>query len=883
MSTTSLRSPFLRKAELLPTPGGGVGGFDKSYLYDDPEYASRQHHAEPTADVPYNKPFGEKGTEPERTKHGSKAANIDDRKSTCVCVGFRPTKADPSMCLCGHLFHEHWEKRPNMKLAAFKSSLLKFKMGYSGYLGGEMKDREDFRASLKVEWEDPDGYLYQALTYCPRCGRALIDELLDTRRVGPPGEEEDDSYLKDSDVVPQPLLALDEEAVCVKCGDPMGQEPIEPGEYTPEDMEWLHSMRIASLKLSSNPLLAPPDPETATFFKESEGDKPHCPHCGSTHYNLMPTDFETAKCSQCGRNWKHGIVRGINDPGPEKEWGEDINQMAMTATEKSYGTGTPVGGTDSGIPASKDPSQPRWTPAMPPAPPDLSPSSKVQPQPQPQPSATQEQQVKQVVNDVSMDNPQMNRAEVQDIAENVQEKMSALESVVKLHEDPDKLPPRTELRKHLDESLVDDSGMPPIPLHKGAAVDEDDEDEEDVTDLGTIYGKPLGKSNVPGALPPLHDQPGEKGAPGRPTEYDQGWAETCPLCGDVVYDWSPQSYGMPFESPDAARSALIEHHYPANHPGDIPPKYLDEEAPVPASPGKYDWAKGTPLENMVPPNKRFSPTRKDKELLKSMGIKSPKTTMDAERWWKSTVNTKRKEMADKLGIDVYWSHFVWDSLPMQVQEKVRQNLPNVMGPQLNLTPADKDFLGEMKIQAAAKDWNPLIAKKLYDEGVEAAQHGKVDEAKKAMSQSLVHNPYNGPAHFMLGIILAQEGDTDASLVELERALRSSPQDNLAYHSMVKKLQQEGSLDGIPQEVRNFLLDRMMSKEARTATDEERAKIRKTIDPTFPDAPKTAVQISDGFGLSCPNCKGQKTRPVDDPDAEGGNLMECEGCGAFFAK
>src|SRR5271166_1383907 len=42
--------------------------------------------------------------------------------------------------------------------------------------------------------------------------------------------------------------------------------------------------------------------------------KPTCPHCGSSDYGLMPTDFETAKCNGCGKNWEHGIVEGINDP-----------------------------------------------------------------------------------------------------------------------------------------------------------------------------------------------------------------------------------------------------------------------------------------------------------------------------------------------------------------------------------------------------------------------------------------------------------------------------------------------------------------------------------------------------------------------------------------
>ena len=46
--------------------------------------------------------------------------------------------------------------------------------------------------------------------------------------------------------------------------------------------------------------------------------KPKCPHCGSSKYGLMPTDFETAKCDDCGKNWEHGIVDGINNPYEKK-------------------------------------------------------------------------------------------------------------------------------------------------------------------------------------------------------------------------------------------------------------------------------------------------------------------------------------------------------------------------------------------------------------------------------------------------------------------------------------------------------------------------------------------------------------------------------------
>jgi len=50
------------------------------------------------------------------------------------------------------------------------------------------------------------------------------------------------------------------------------------------------------------------------LFERRVAAKPTCPHCGSDDYGLMPSDFETAKCNDCGKNWDHGIVEGINNP-----------------------------------------------------------------------------------------------------------------------------------------------------------------------------------------------------------------------------------------------------------------------------------------------------------------------------------------------------------------------------------------------------------------------------------------------------------------------------------------------------------------------------------------------------------------------------------------
>jgi Inorganic Pyrophosphatase len=43
-----------------------------------------------------------------------------------------------------------------------------------------------------------------------------------------------------------------------------------------------------------------------------------CPKCGSKKFALMPTDFETAKCSKCGKTWNYGIKAGGVGSGRHK-------------------------------------------------------------------------------------------------------------------------------------------------------------------------------------------------------------------------------------------------------------------------------------------------------------------------------------------------------------------------------------------------------------------------------------------------------------------------------------------------------------------------------------------------------------------------------------
>ena len=924
-------SPLLdKKGTMLPTPGGGVGGFDKAELYDDPGFATEQHHARPGEEDDYNMPFGEKGTEPERTKHGAidpcpvcqcpknlhvhggcigfdedgksckchekydvprlEIAPIDDRQRKvreawnspahlasrkCECHGFTESEKDKSVCTCGHQWHEHWHGgsrgcrfgktavgasgpsepafRAAQVLAQFgkigETDVRRVAKGIDdlvshmpvfslsrGRPGAEAQpwagkqavsetpikvvedledappllksahtDAERFREDLKEEAPGLDAYLYRSEVYCPTCGQDIIDELVDKHLILPPAPGTDALWATDSEHVPQPLFFMEQDESCTRCGDDIGRGRREPAELE-EDRGFLGGMGIsASLKgltqqvLPSNPLLVPkePDPETATFFKESEGDKPCCPYCGSDDYGLMPADFETAKCNKCGRNWHHGIVEGINDP--------------KTATEKSYGTGTPIGGTESGLPASKeDPSHPRWTPPTPPSP-TMPPQQQPQAEPgQPaQPPSTPQSQVRQVVNEVAQDNPQADRKALEQVAEGLQEKTGAVPVPdIDPHEAPEFLPPKP--RKHLDDSLIDETGNPPIPLHKGAGTAEDEPEEEDVTDLGTVYGRPLRRS-----------------AP----------------------------------------------------PDDPPPPAIDlSRRPVP----KWLQKKGEPPLDL---------TEEDRQELRAMGIQARrKTAEDAASWWGSTPADTRRSMADRLGIDKYWTHFRWTSLPPGVQDTVRIRIQE---PSLELTEEDRRHLKEMGVQAAGGKGDPLLAKKLYEEGKEAFEHGKPDEAVDLLKKSLDSNPYNGPAHFMLGIALAQEGEVGGAIYELERALRIRPEDSYAYHSLIRDMEKGGLLDSLPREVSDLLRDKMVSKEAgkktgpsdhpetskeaRTVSDEERNEIRRTIDPTFPDAPEPKD------GPPCPNCRGQDTAPVQDPDVDGESLLECRGCGAFFSR
>lgn len=530
--------------------------------------------------------------------------------------------------------------------------------------------------------------------------------------------------------------------------------------------------------------------------------------------------------------------------------------------------------------------------------------------------------------------------------------------------------------------MIDESTKPPRPLKKGAGFTDEDEPEGEVTDMGTLYGKPLGGSTPQKSQSPV-------------IVNQQAVNLTCRKCGKNTGEMAKEEGKSEYMTADKAE-ARMEEHLLIKHGLPFSPKYY-----------KDTW------DPNRAPVRSFRPTKQDKDWMNQLGIKSSKTAADAEGWWRSTQNTERRNVADKLGIGKYWSHFTWDSLPEEIKQKVQMTLPELeRNKQIETAWEGPAHVSERDQQireawnapphtAAGKDWDPVLAKKLYDEGADAAKQGNWDVAHKTLTQSLVHNPYNGPASFLLGIVFAQTGENKAAIHQFEQALRANPKDRYAYHGMVTQMDRDGDLESLEPEVKNYLLDNMISKQAaakkeagysepdfngdieykinctgdvvvgdevrfqkvvftgnyknpkfshfelvtgrvvkdnygdykqqhtftlelpdgsrtlikgrnlyrngcwrkpweneadrQTALDEkhvrgdsarsDRAYRRETdrmLEGDKHSSEKIAVPIEEG-NLVCPHCKCDQTKPVEDSEAEGVNLVECMNCGIFFSK
>src|SRR5208283_2723588 len=107
----------------------------------------------------------------------------------------------------------------------------------------------------------------------------------------------------------------------------------------------------------------------------------------------------------------------------------------------------------------------------------------------------------------------------------------------------------------------------------------------------------------------------------------------------------------------AKKTALID----PNNPSGLTPEYFDELE-----------RKGThkrctyPGCNTVVPVKHWDEHIQERHS-QGKGRPGMSGEEDAKAWWKSTPNDKRRELSEKLGINRYWSHFVWDSLPSEIK------------------------------------------------------------------------------------------------------------------------------------------------------------------------------------------------------------------------
>ncbi len=874
MASSSL---LLKKSALLPVPGigEGVGGIDlvtKENLIDDPGYAARQHHADPE----YDMPFGQKGTEAEGTKHGS------------------AKHADSSVCVCGHMWHEHWDK---------------------GDFGCKSEGRgcecKGFKAKAASRPSEPSYRAAEVLAHFGRIRKGSI------RRTA---------------------LALDRMAA---------EDARDSAHDQSKSVEEL-TKRVTP----SSPLLKEPDPETATFFKESEegikqgGDVPFSADPDLVAYirskgmdpSWIPVERLPGKrmkdypITRAILEWEKSTGKHFGDPAltdAERErltkWGggkkekvdtisfqetedqgivpldEDIgvafdreelreamkwvlhtltpreqkvierrfnldgrggatfeeigNEFAVNkerirqieakalrklrhpsrsrrlrpfvsallqATTKSYGAGTPIGGTANGVgqPAPGDqPTHPAsfQQPAQQPAQQSAQhPAGPVQQEQQEQQQGRPYQRGQSLSVDpnappgVPQDVADQDSM-VSEIVRQLQEKMSALESKVEIHESPDLLPPRTELRKHLDPSLVDEEDRIPIPVSKRAgSAEEDDEDDEDdrgpISDLGTLYGRPIGETDAP--------------APSGPQVH-------CPICWQNQTGWTDEEIRQHAQSCGKASG-------PSGPPKkDVDPEKLRgfvDKWRGSGSPGPPAPAGGGELSDLV------------------------------ER------GTHDRCQEPGCGAIISKPH---------MKDHMRTFHPHAdPASYLDLTDEDRRFLREMRVRGAKKasDWDPIGAKKQYDEACRLWDEGRQDDAMAALRSSVRLNPYHGPAHFRLGVALAQEGDEEEALAELGLALKAKPRNTWAYHAIVTEMDRKGDLEGLPQSVKKFIGDNMVSKQAGLSKSAPR-----------PVGGKLAVQTEEGVNEVCPNCHGQKTKPVDDPEVEGGNLVECLTCGAFFAK
>jgi inorganic pyrophosphatase-like protein len=97
-----------------------------------------------------------------------------------------------------------------------------------------------------------------------------------------------------------------------------------------------------------------------------------CPACGSRQFALMPTDFETAKCRQCGKTWNYGVKAASGLPQTGWTYGRRtmpvgrIQQRTLSGfpSGKGGGAGALPKAPMHGIPTPKSTARPHPKPTM---------------------------------------------------------------------------------------------------------------------------------------------------------------------------------------------------------------------------------------------------------------------------------------------------------------------------------------------------------------------------------------------------------------------------------------------------------------------------------------------------------------------------------------
>jgi hypothetical protein len=178
---------------------------------------------------------------------------------------------------------------------------------------------------------------------CPVCGggltRAYIEggkstEMICTRCKFLPGKragrKEYSELLKKVDASP---------LACRECGRPtkIRPEPFPDRRWNENAPDPLEDVWVATCPKGHQSFVSITLPEEKfSAAGKRAATTPKCPHCGASDYSLMPTDFETAKCNSCGKNWNHGIIEGINDPNTAAGW-KSVLPIAL-----SLGLGAPA-------------------------------------------------------------------------------------------------------------------------------------------------------------------------------------------------------------------------------------------------------------------------------------------------------------------------------------------------------------------------------------------------------------------------------------------------------------------------------------------------------------------------------------------------------------